>query len=79
MPSELPKVGQKMLQKLKDADDNTVRAIDALTKAITNKLVHPYIALIKENSSDATGETLKKCFQSEEEDEEEMDNRDQGQ
>lgn len=70
---------KKTLQKLKDADDDTARAIDALTKTITNKLVHPYIALIKENSSDATRETLKKCFQFEEEDEEEMDNRDKGQ
>jgi glutamyl-tRNA reductase len=69
---------KKTLQKLKNADEDTVRMIETLTKTITNKVVHPHIAFIKENSSEAAVEIFKKYFQFEEEDEKEMDNRDQG-
>ncbi len=69
---------KKTLQKLKNADEDTVHMIETLTKTITNKVVHPHIALIKEDGSDTTLEILKKCFQFEESDENEMDNRDEG-
>jgi glutamyl-tRNA reductase len=69
---------KKMLQKLKNVDDDTVNSIDALTKTITHKLLHSHITLIKENGDGAIGEVLKKFFQLEEEDEEEMDTRDKG-
>ncbi len=56
--------------RLKDADEETLRNIDAMTRSIMNKLVHPYLALIKENGGDpAVFETLKKLFQFEEDDE----------
>ena len=69
---------KKMLQKLKNVDDDMVNSIDALTKTITHKLLHSHITLIKENGDGAIGEVLKKFFQFEEEDEKKMDTRDKG-
>jgi glutamyl-tRNA reductase len=69
---------KKTLQKLDDANDTITRSIDALTKTITNKLVHSHIALIKENSDATLMDIYRRYFRFEEEDEKEMGNRDQG-
>ncbi len=69
---------RKVLQKLDNADPDTVRLIEGLTRTITNKLIHPHIALMKQHNSKAMVEILKDYFQFEEEDEERMDYRDQG-
>ena len=63
---------KRAVSRLKDADEETLRNIDAMTRSIMNKLVHPYLALIKENGDPAVFETLKKLFQFEEDDEKEM-------
>ena len=41
------------LQKLKTADPETLKQLDALTSAIVNKIVHPHIVMIKKNGSPA--------------------------
>lgn len=72
---------KKAVQKLGAIDDETLGTIDALTKTITNRLIHPHIALIKENGSETLMETLKKCFRFEEDnyDKEKMDSGDERQ
>ncbi|MBS1238421.1 MAG: glutamyl-tRNA reductase [Deltaproteobacteria bacterium] len=67
---------KKTLQKLNDVDDTVTQSIDALTKTITNKLVHSHITLIKENSDASLLDIYRRYFHFEEENEEEMDNRD---
>ncbi len=66
---------KKTLQKLKDADEETIRCIDILTKGIVNKLVHPHVVLIRQNKSPTVMEIMKKVFRIEEEDEKNMHNR----
>ncbi len=68
----------KTLKKLNIIDDNTAQVIDALTRTITNKLVHSHIALIRENSDASLMDIYRRYFHFEENNEEEMDNRDQG-
>ncbi len=69
---------KRALGKLGHADEETLRNIDAMTRSIMNKLVHPYLALIKENGDPAVFEILKKLFQFEEDDEEELGGGDKG-
>lgn len=68
----------KTLKKLNNVDSHIARAFDALTKTITNKLVHSHITLIKENSDTSLMDIYKRYFHFEEDNEEEMGNRDQG-
>ncbi len=68
----------KTLKKLNNVDSNIARAFDALTKTITNKLVHSHITLIKENSDTSLMDIYKRYFHFEEDNEEEMGNWDQG-
>ncbi|OPY77153.1 MAG: Glutamyl-tRNA reductase [Syntrophorhabdus sp. PtaU1.Bin058] len=70
---------KKTAQKLKNADEETLRSIDMLTRAIVKKLIHPHVALIKEDSDRETSEIIKRLFTLEEEDEKDLDNRDEGQ
>ncbi len=70
---------EKTLRKLNNTDETVVKAIDALTKTITNKLVHSHIALIKENSDITLLDIYRRYFHFEEKDEKIMDNRDQKQ
>jgi glutamyl-tRNA reductase len=67
----------KTLKKLNKTDNDVARAMDTLTKTITNRLVHSHIALIKENSDASLMDIYRRYFHFEEENEEEMDNRDQ--
>lgn len=60
---------EKTLRKLNNTDDTVARAIDALTKKITNKLVHSHIALIKENSDVTLLDIYRRYFHFGEEDE----------
>ncbi len=69
---------KRALGKLGSTDEETVNNIDAMTRTIMNKLVHPYLALLKENGDPAFFDTLKKLFQFEENDEEDMDSGDEG-
>ncbi|MCX8021378.1 MAG: glutamyl-tRNA reductase [Syntrophorhabdaceae bacterium] len=69
---------KKYIVKLKNVDDDTLKTIDILTRGIVNKLIHPYIAMIKENGNPAVLETMKKIFRFGEDDEEKLDNRKQG-
>lgn len=69
---------KRALGKLGDRDEETMNNIDAMTRAIVNKLVHPYLALIKENGNPAVFDTLKKLFEFEEDDENDMGGGDQG-
>ena len=68
----------KTIQKLKNVDDGTVKAIDILTKGLVNKLIHPHVALIRKTGSPAVLDIMKKLFKLEESDEENMDRRDEG-
>lgn len=69
---------KRTLGKMGASDDETVNNIDGMTRAIMNKLVHPYLALLKENGDPAVFDTLKKLFQFEENDENDMDSGDEG-
>jgi glutamyl-tRNA reductase len=68
----------KALRKLNNVDDDIVQAMDALTKTITNKLVHSHIALIKENNDATLMDIYRRYFHFEDDkNEDKMDNRDQ--
>jgi len=70
---------KKTSQKLKNADEETLRNIEMLTRAIVKKLIHPHVALIKQDSDREIPEIIKRLFTLEEEDEKDLDNRDEGQ
>jgi len=69
---------KRAIGKLGGTDEETMNNIDAMTRAIVNKLVHPYLALLKENGNPAVFDTLKKLFEFEEDDEKDMGGGDQG-
>jgi len=66
---------KKIVHKLKDADEETLKLIDLLTKNIVNKLIHPHISIIKENKDPVVIDVLKKIFSFEVRDENKMDGR----
>jgi len=73
---------QKALSRLNSYDEDTVKAIDTLTKNIVNKLLHPHIQLIKKNGTPQVLETMKRLFKlegcEENDDEETVDSWDKG-
>jgi len=69
---------KKALGRLKETDEETLNRIDILTKALTAKFLHPHLTLIRQNGSPEVLEVMKKLFELEDNDEEEMDNRDEG-
>jgi glutamyl-tRNA reductase len=69
---------KKALQKLKSADPETVRQLDALSRAIVNKIVHPHLVALKKNGSPATLELIRSLFLYGEEDEKPLDSGDTG-
>lgn len=69
---------KRVIQKLQHVDDETAKNIDLLTKSIVNKLIHPHVAIIKQNGSPAVLDIMKKLFRLEDEDEKDMDNRHEG-
>jgi glutamyl-tRNA reductase len=64
---------KKTIQKLKNADEETLKLIDILTKNIVNKLIHPHISMIKKNEDPVVIDIIKKIFSFEGEDENKMD------
>jgi glutamyl-tRNA reductase len=69
---------RKIAQKLKNADEDTLRMVDILTKNIVNKLIHPHISIIKQNGDPVVIDLMKQIFKLEVDDEEELDGRDEG-
>jgi len=64
---------RKITQKLKNADEDTLKLVDILTKNIVNKLIHPHISMIKDNEDPVVVDIIKKIFSFEGEDENKMD------
>jgi len=64
---------KRATQRLKSADEETIKQLESLSKAIVNKIAHPHIMMIKKNGSPVVLDVMKNLFQSEEEDEKEMD------
>lgn len=69
---------KKATQRLKSADDETLKQMELLSKAIVNKIAHPHIMMIKKNGSPLVLDVMKDLFRFEEEDEKEMDTGDKG-
>jgi len=69
---------KKTLQKLKNADPETVRHLDALTRSIVNKIIHPHLAMIKKNGSPGTLDLIRDLLLTGEEHEKEVDGGDKG-
>ncbi len=69
---------KRILQKNKNIDDETIKSMDLLTKSIVNKLIHPHVAIIKENGSPIILELMKKLFRLEDEDEQDVDSWHEG-
>ncbi len=70
---------KKAAQRLKSADEDTIKQMELLSKAIVNKIAHPHIMLIKREGSPLVLEMMKNLFNPEEEDEKEMDSGDERQ
>lgn len=70
---------KKTLSRLGELDEETLNNIDIMTRTIVNKLVYPYLALIKKKYDPTVFEVLKELFRFEENDEKEMGGGDKGQ
>ncbi len=70
---------EKTLRKIGVVDESTIEAIEALTRTITNKLVHSHIALIKENGDATLLDIYRRYFHLGERNEETHHSRDKGQ
>jgi glutamyl-tRNA reductase len=69
---------KKMIQKMKNTDEETLKSMDLLTKNIVNKLIHRHISLIRQDGSPSLLEIMKQLFKFEEENEKETDSRNEG-
>jgi glutamyl-tRNA reductase len=69
---------KKIVQKLKNADEDTLRMMDILTRNIVNKLIHPHISIIKQNGDPVVVDIMKRIFKLEGDDEKELDSGDEG-
>jgi glutamyl-tRNA reductase len=69
---------RKATQRLKATDEETLKQMELLSKAIINKIAHPHIMMIKKNGSPLVLDVMKNLFQFEEEDENEMGTGDKG-
>ncbi len=69
---------KKTLQKLKSPDPETIKQLDALTRSIVNKIIHPHLVMIKKNGSPATLDLIRDLLLYREENEKEMDSGDKG-
>ena len=68
---------KKTLQKLK-ADRETERQLDALTRSIVNKIIHPHLVMIKKNGSPAMLDLMRDLLLTGEEHEKDLDRGDKG-
>jgi glutamyl-tRNA reductase len=68
------------LQRMKIDDPEQARQIDLLTKSITGKLIHPHLALVRENGSPAVLAMMKRIFRLDEREtgEDDVDSGDEG-
>jgi len=69
---------KKTLQKLKGADPETERQLDALTRSIINKIIHPHLVMIKKNGSPAILGLIRSLLLTGAENEKDMDSGDKG-
>jgi glutamyl-tRNA reductase len=69
---------KRAMARFAGSDPQIAAAIDSMTRSIMNKLVHPYLALLKDNQDPALLDALKKLFQFEENDENDVDSGDAG-
>jgi glutamyl-tRNA reductase len=69
---------KKALQKMKNTDAETIAQLDALTRSIVNKIVHPHLVMIKKNGSPAVLDIVRSLLLNREENEKEMDSGDTG-
>ncbi len=69
---------RKIVQKLKNVDEETLKMIEILTKNIINKFIHPHISIIKQNGDPVVLDIMKRIFKLEGEDEKELDSGDKG-
>ena len=67
-----------IMTRLGTKDPEFENAIDAMTRSMMNKLVHPYLALLRDSRDPEVFEALKKLFQFEEDDENNVDSGDTG-
>jgi len=68
---------KRMAKKLRDPNEDTLKAMEMASRNVLNKLIHRHVVLIKENGSPAVLEIMKKLFNFEDDDEKKMDNRDE--
>lgn len=69
---------KKAIQRMKNADAETIAQVDLLTKAIVGKLLHPHMMMIKKNGSPAALEIIRDLLLAKEDDETSMDSGDEG-
>ncbi|MRR08423.1 MAG: glutamyl-tRNA reductase, partial [Deltaproteobacteria bacterium] len=67
---------RRTMTRLGAKDPEFENAIDAMTRSMMNKLVHPYLALLKDSRDPEVFEALKKLFKFEEDDENNVDSGD---
>jgi len=67
---------RRTMTRLGTKDPEFENAIDAMTRSMMNKLVHPYLALLRDSRDPEVFEALKKLFQFEEDDENNVDSGD---
>jgi glutamyl-tRNA reductase len=69
---------KKTLQKMKNVDQDTMAQLDGLTRNIVNKLIHPYLVMVKKNGSPAVLDSMRSLLVNREENEKDMDSGDKG-
>ena len=53
---------KKATQRMKAADQETLKQMELLSKAIVNKIVHPHLVMIKKNGSPVVLDVMKNLF-----------------
>jgi hydroxymethylbilane synthase len=69
---------QRTLQRLKEADPETIRQIDMLTRAIVNKIAHPHMVMLKKDGNPMVRDMIGRLLLSGEENENDMDSGNEG-
>jgi glutamyl-tRNA reductase len=69
---------KKTLQKMKNTDAEVVAQLDALTRGIVNKIIHPHLVMLKKNGSPAVLDIVRNLLLNREDNEKDMDSGDKG-
>ncbi len=69
---------KKGVQRMRQADPQTVEQIDLITRAIVGKLLHPHIMMIKKNGSPEVLDIIRDLLLAKEDDEAPVDSGDEG-